>query len=64
MIDLGPPTMVLAALVRGVRDDHLGAPTACAEANLADLLDRGDGLALAFTAVTGVVALDEAVVHG
>jgi hypothetical protein len=50
MLDLEPATRMLAGLVAGVRDDQLGVPTPCHDANLGDLLDHVDGLSLAFTA--------------
>ena len=49
-IDLGPAARRLADVVEGVRDDQLQAPTPCADANVADLLDHVDGLAQGFTA--------------
>lgn len=49
MLYLEPGTRVLAALVAGVREDQLSAPTPCAELSLGDLLDHLDGLSLAFT---------------
>jgi uncharacterized protein (TIGR03086 family) len=61
MLDLEPATRTLAALVQGVRDDQLTAPTPCSETTLGDLLDHVDGLSQAFTAAatkTGVDASD------
>ena len=49
LLDLGPATERLAALVRDVRDDQLALPTPCPAYTLGDLLDHVDGLALAFT---------------
>lgn len=49
MYDLEPATRVLTAIVTGVRDEQLGAPTPCTEASVGDLLDHVDNLALAFT---------------
>ncbi|MGH9135435.1 MAG: TIGR03086 family metal-binding protein [Acidimicrobiales bacterium] len=49
-LDLGPATQRLAALVRGVADDQLAAPTPCPAYSLGDLLDHVGGLAHAFTA--------------
>ncbi|MBZ5739011.1 TIGR03086 family metal-binding protein [Nocardioides mangrovi] len=48
-IDFRPATDLVAALVRGVRDDQLGAPTPCPAYTVGDLLDHVHGLALAFT---------------
>ena len=47
-VDLRPTTTALAALVQGVRDDQLDAPTPCPDYSVADLLDHIGGLALAF----------------
>jgi uncharacterized protein (TIGR03086 family) len=49
LLEFGPTTTTLAALVRGVRDDQLGDPTPCAPSNVADICDHIGGLALAFT---------------
>lgn len=49
LLDLGPATHSLAALVRGVRDDQLGLSTPCPDYTVGDLLDHIDGLSLAFT---------------
>src|SRR5919205_1162931 len=49
-IDLGPAARRVADVVEGVRDEQLRAPTPCADANVADLLDHVDGLAQGFTA--------------
>lgn len=48
-VDLRPTTTRLAALVRGVRDDQLSAPTPCPDWTVGDLVDHVGGLALAFT---------------
>lgn len=48
MHDLGPITNTVAALVTGVRDDQLTAPTPCADYTLGDLLHHLDGLTVAF----------------
>ncbi len=50
MLDLEPATRALTDLVDGMRDDQLAAPTPCREASLGDLIDRLDGLSMAFTA--------------
>jgi uncharacterized protein (TIGR03086 family) len=50
MVNLEPAAEHLAALVRGVRDDQLEAPTPCPDYALGDLLDHVGRLALAFTA--------------
>ncbi|MDL4813403.1 TIGR03086 family metal-binding protein [Actinomadura opuntiae] len=47
--DLGPAARRLAALLAGVRDDRLDAPTPCADTTIATLVDHVDGLSLAFT---------------
>lgn len=49
MFDLAPATQALTAVVAGITDDQLTAPTPCAGFTVADLLDHVDGLALAFT---------------
>ena len=49
LIDLRPAADRLAAIVRGVRDDQLDAPTPCPEYTVGDLLDHIGGLAKAFT---------------
>ncbi len=49
MIDLGPATRALTAIVAGVRDDQLTSPTPCADTSVATLLDHVDGLSFAFT---------------
>ncbi|RZL82838.1 MAG: TIGR03086 family protein [Rhodococcus sp. (in: high G+C Gram-positive bacteria)] len=58
MIDLEPATDVMAALVAGVRDEQLSAPTPCPELTVGDLLDHVDGLSLAFTAAATKAPLD------
>jgi uncharacterized protein (TIGR03086 family) len=50
MLDLGPATRNLTAIVLGVRDDQLSSPTPCTKSNVGDLLDHVDGLSMAFTA--------------
>src|SRR4051794_28565679 len=50
MLDLEPATSTLTALVLGVRDDQLDAPTPCGEITLAGLIDHIEGLCLGFTA--------------
>jgi uncharacterized protein (TIGR03086 family) len=47
--DLEPAARQLAALVAGVGDGQLGAPTPCPAYTLGDLLDHVGGLSLAFT---------------
>jgi len=49
MYDLEPATRVVAALVTGVRDEQLSAPTPCAGTSLGDLLDHVDSFSRAFT---------------
>lgn len=49
-LDLAPATGTLAAVVSGIGDDQLGAPTPCRGVTVAGLLDHVDGLCLAFTA--------------
>lgn len=48
IVDLGPAAELVAATVRGVREDQLGDPTTCPGFTVADLLDHVSGLALAF----------------
>jgi uncharacterized protein (TIGR03086 family) len=50
MLNLTPVTGMLAQVVVDVGDDQLSAPTPCRGATVADLLDRVEGLCLAFTA--------------
>jgi uncharacterized protein (TIGR03086 family) len=47
--DLEPAARQLAALVAGVGDDQLGAPTPCPAYTLGALLDHVGGISLAFT---------------
>jgi uncharacterized protein (TIGR03086 family) len=49
MLDLEPATREVARLLDGVGDDHLAAPTPCADTPVAALLDHLMGLSLAFT---------------
>src|SRR4051812_25775498 len=48
-IELGPAARQMAALVRGVPDTMLRAPTPCPDYTVGDLLDHVGGLAQAFT---------------
>jgi uncharacterized protein (TIGR03086 family) len=48
MLDLDPPARRLAALVDGVKDDQLTAPTPCEHYTVGDLLDHLVGLTVAF----------------
>ena len=48
MIDLGPPARQVSALVAGVRDDQLDAPTPMESTSVAALLDHFVTLTLAF----------------
>jgi uncharacterized protein (TIGR03086 family) len=48
--DLGPATSAVAGLVRGVRDDQLGATTPCGGLTVGELLDHIDSLCTAFAA--------------
>jgi uncharacterized protein (TIGR03086 family) len=57
-IDLGPAANQLAALVRGVPDDMLEAPTPCPDYRVGDLLDHIGGLSKAFTWAATMEALD------
>ncbi|HZC74255.1 MAG TPA: TIGR03086 family metal-binding protein [Jatrophihabitans sp.] len=57
MHDLSPATKVMAALVEGVRDDQLTAPTPLAQTSLAALLDHVNGLTVAFTAAASKTPL-------
>jgi uncharacterized protein (TIGR03086 family) len=50
VIDLEPATRALTAVVNGVRDEQLGAPTPCAGTSVGDMLDHVDGLSFAFAA--------------
>jgi uncharacterized protein (TIGR03086 family) len=58
MLDLGPATRAVAAIVTGVRDDQLSAPTPCPELTVADLLDHVAGLSIAFVAAARKTSLD------
>ncbi len=49
LLDLRPAARQLAALVRGVTDGQLTAPTPCPEYTVGDLVDHIGGLAKAFT---------------
>jgi uncharacterized protein (TIGR03086 family) len=48
--DLAPAARAVADLVRGVRDEHLDAPTPCPGYTVAGMLGHVHGLAQAFTA--------------
>ena len=48
--DLRPATGALADIIRGVRDDRLGAPTPCSNTTVGELLDHIDSLCAAFAA--------------
>ncbi len=50
IIDFGPATRILAALVGEVRDDQLDDPTPCPDWTVAHLLRHVGGLTLEFTA--------------
>jgi uncharacterized protein (TIGR03086 family) len=50
VLDLEPATKTLAALVQGIDDEQLSAPTPCAATSLGDLLDHVDSLSLGFVA--------------
>ncbi|MBN6039220.1 TIGR03086 family metal-binding protein [Amycolatopsis sp. 195334CR] len=50
VFDLGPAAGRLSALVAGLRDDQLGAPTPCGSYSIEILLDHIDGLARGFLA--------------
>jgi uncharacterized protein (TIGR03086 family) len=56
--DLKPAADVLTRIVRGVRDDQLGAPTPCGETTVGGLLDHVQGLCLAFTAAATKTPVD------
>ena len=45
-IDLGPAADQVTALLSGVSDDQLGAPTPCSAYSVGDLLDHFMGLAI------------------
>lgn len=57
-LDIEPATRVLSAVVAGVGDEQLTAPTPCSESTLGDLLDHVDGLAQAFTAAARKASLE------
>jgi uncharacterized protein (TIGR03086 family) len=48
--NLAPAAQRMAALLGGVADDQLGAPTPCPDYSLGDLIDHVGGFAIAFTA--------------
>jgi uncharacterized protein (TIGR03086 family) len=48
MIDFEPAATEMAHLLDGVREEHLGGPTPCANYSVAALLDHIAGLSLAF----------------
>lgn len=50
MIDLEPATRALTAVVKGVGDDQLSAPTPCGDSRVADMLDHVDSFSQAFRA--------------
>jgi uncharacterized protein (TIGR03086 family) len=50
MVELGPAATRMAALIEGVPDELLGAPTPCLDYSLGDLVDHIRRLTLAFTA--------------
>jgi uncharacterized protein (TIGR03086 family) len=50
MLDLGPATAALAAVIGNVRDDQLVAPTPCRNTSLGMVIAHVDGLAEAFIA--------------
>lgn len=60
--DLMPAAAALAAVLRGVRDDQLNAPTPCEDMTVAAILDHVDGFAWAFecAARKQTVAVDAA----
>ncbi|MBY5161944.1 TIGR03086 family metal-binding protein [Salsipaludibacter albus] len=58
-LDLRPATDQLAAVVRGVDDDQLDAPTPCPEMPVGALLDHMGMLALAFTRAADRTAGDD-----
>ncbi|GAA3194116.1 TIGR03086 family metal-binding protein [Actinocorallia longicatena] len=49
-IDLATAAAELSALLAGVRDDQLTAPTPCADFTVADLIDHVDGLCPVYAA--------------
>jgi len=48
-LDFDPPVRRIRALLLGITDDHLTAPTPCPEWTVGDLLDHIMGLSYAFT---------------
>jgi uncharacterized protein (TIGR03086 family) len=50
MVDLAPAARQLAAVLGGIDDDQLIAPTPCERSTLGDLVDHMDGVSQAFTA--------------
>ncbi len=50
MVDLAPAARQMAALLDGIGDDQLTAPTPCEQSTLGDLVEHVDGLSQAFTA--------------
>jgi TIGR03086 family protein len=50
MLDLGPAADRMTALLAGITDDQLTAPTPCEKSSLGDLVDHVGGLSWAFTA--------------
>src|SRR4051812_16739021 len=48
-IDFAPATRAVTAVLEGIRDDQLSAPTPCPDFSVADLLHHLSGLSLAFT---------------
>lgn len=50
MFDLEPAADQMAALLDGITDEQLTAPTPCGEYSLGDLIDHISGLSQAFTA--------------
>jgi len=57
MIDLGPASQRMTALLAGVTELH--GPTPCADTSVGDLLDHVDGLSLAFTMAAQKVGGDQ-----
>ncbi len=57
MLDLDAATSMMIALVEGVRDGQLPAPTPCVETSLGDLLDHVEGLSVAFAAAASKTPL-------
>ncbi|BCJ51673.1 TIGR03086 family protein [Actinoplanes sp. NBRC 14428] len=48
-LDFDPPVRQIRALLLGITDDHLTAPTPCPDWSVGDLLDHLTGLSWAFT---------------